>query len=108
MTITLPNFAKTTLAGYLTAGMAICAGLLSVPQLLPQKYVAVIGGILTVLRVTVGHLQQDAGTTQAIVSGNALPSIVPSHELPDNPAAVPVSEVASAAANFPSPQQSKK
>jgi hypothetical protein len=92
MTINLPAVSKTTINGYLTGGMVLCAALLSQPNLLPQKYTVIIGGILTALRVITGHLQTDAGTTPALVLGSATPQLVPSHEIPDSAAAIPVKE----------------
>jgi hypothetical protein len=88
----LPAISLTTLNGYLSAGIYVCLGLLAIPSI-PQKYSAVIGGVLVVLRVVSGHLQNDAGSTPALVPGVAGVQQVPSHEIPDNPAAVPVNLV---------------
>jgi hypothetical protein len=93
-TITVPTIkiSQTTLNGYLTSGMVICTALLSQPQLLPQKYTAIIGGVLTILRIITGHTQGDAGKTLADVPGESKPQLVPSHEIPDRADAVAVKE----------------
>jgi hypothetical protein len=85
MTITIPKISKTTLNGYLTVGISVCVALLSVPSI-PQKYTVVIGTILSMLRLLTGHKQQDAGEQLAYVPGEPTPQVVPSHEVPDNPA----------------------
>ena len=97
MTINIPNVSKTTVNGYLTAGMTVCAALLSQPQLLPQRYTVVIGGVLAVLRIVTGHAQADAGQQLAQVPGQPSPQLVASHEVPNNPAEVPITDTA----NFP-------
>lgn len=38
------------------------------------------------MKVWIGFLQYDAGTTMAIPPGEAVPVPVPAHEVPDNPA----------------------
>lgn len=93
-TITVPDIkiSQTTLSGYLSAGMVICAALLSQPQLLPQKYTAIVGGVLTVLRVITGHLQKDAGTQLAITPDSPSPKLVPAVEIPVDPNAIPITK----------------
>ena len=87
----LPKISQTTLNGYLSVGISVCVALLEVPSI-PKQYIASIGAVLAVLRVISGHMQQDAGKQLADVPGAPTPQLVPSHETPDNPAAVPVTK----------------
>ena len=95
MTINLPtiNVSKTTLNGYLAVALAVCVALLQVPGI-PQQYTVAIGGAVAFLRILVGHLQTDAGTTLATTPGQPSPVEVPSHEVPDDPKAVAIAPVA--------------
>lgn len=93
-TITIPtiDISKTTLFSYLNGatilfgGVAVCPGL-------PHNLSAVSGTIATlcgIWMIRIGHLMKDAGEQAAIVPGQPGVQEVPSHEIPNNPAAIPV------------------
>lgn len=78
---------KTTANGLLSAAALVVIAEMAVPTgAKPLVYV------LAGLRVLVGLVQTDAGSTEAVLPGSAAAQIVPSHEIPDDPKAVPVNE----------------
>lgn len=79
---------KSTFSGILTATLFTTAALLAYPPVLAHpRTVAILGGIQIVAKIWVSLITQDAGTTVAIVPGTPIPQAVPSHEVPDQPAA---------------------
>ena len=80
---------KSTVAGYLSSTMGICgpttAYFASLPH--PNGWQVGVPGIATLVsgicRVWVGQLMKDAGVTDAILPGQTVAQIVPSHEVPD-------------------------
>jgi hypothetical protein len=90
---------KTTLAGILSAFLAVVGPLTAYLAEHNNATATDISGGLTVAaaiaRIVLGIMQKDAGTVQAIVPGSVTPQAVPSHEVPDSPAATPVKEAQS-------------
>jgi hypothetical protein len=96
MTINIPtiNISPTTANGYLET-IAIICGSVAAESSLPPKVRAIAGSIASIalgIRIRIGHAQKDAGQQEALVPGSATPIQVPSHEVPDSPVAVPVTE----------------
>jgi hypothetical protein len=82
---------KSTLSGLLTVTLATSTALLTIPAV--QNHVKAVGwlmGVQAVVKVWVSLIQVDAGTALAKVPGESEPVAVPSHEVPDNPSAKPV------------------
>jgi hypothetical protein len=92
-TIDIPtiNISKTTLNGYLTVGLIVC-GLLTRAPHVPIWLSSGAGTVLGILRIINGHLQQDAGSQPAFILGQLGVQDMPSHEIPNNPAAIPVTK----------------
>lgn len=88
---------KSTFSAYLTIFMTIGAPLTAYLAAIPNPkpwQVEVSGGLtiaVSIAKAIVGHMTQDAGSTPAVVPGQGV-QVVPSHEVPDNPAQVPVKE----------------
>lgn len=76
---------KSTITG--ACGLAIVV-ILALAALPPKASATAI--VLAVLRAVVDFSKQDAGKQLAWVPGEPQPQLVPSHETPDSPAAVPV------------------
>jgi len=98
MTITIPTIkvSPTTLNGYLTGIMVLC-GVLADANSLPQgvrTVAATVGSLALALRIRIGHIQQDPGTQLAQVPGQLSPEVVPSHEIPNDPKAVAITDAA--------------
>lgn len=83
----LKNISKTTINGILSCAIAVIVAVAALP---PKLAIPVY--ILAALRAAAGYLQQDAGTTEALVPGSPNPVPVPSHEMPNDPSAVPVAK----------------
>ena len=79
---------KSTINGLLSAAIAVIVAVLAIP---PGARKVVY--VLATLRALNGLFQQDAGSVLARVPGSAEPQAVPSHESPDDAAAVPVAGV---------------
>lgn len=88
---------KSSLSGILTVSLTTTATLLALPQiqtLVSPKVLLWIGAFQAVGKVWVSLIQQDAGTTIAVVPGNPEPQAVASHEIPNvQPAKVVLPEV---------------
>lgn len=89
---------KSTASAYLTVAFTIggfvTSYLATIPHPTPWE-IQLSGGLTTavaIMKLIVGHMTQDKGNELAVVPGNATPVVVPSHEVPDNPAATPVKE----------------
>lgn len=92
MTINLPHLKsnwKSTASSILTATLATSAAFLAPPlnTLVSAKVILYIGAAQIIGKIWIGLIQQDAGTTLAVVPGNPEPQTVPSHEIPDQSAA---------------------
>ena len=92
MKLSLPHLAsnwKSTVSSILTATLATSAAFLAPPlnTLVSAKVILYIGAAQIIGKIWIGLIQQDAGTTLAVVPGNPEPQTVPSHEIPDQPAA---------------------
>jgi hypothetical protein len=80
---------KSTVAGYLAAMMGFCGPLTAYFAGLahPHDWQVAVPGIITLVsgvgRAWVGILMKDAGVTEAILAGETIPKMVPSHEEPD-------------------------
>jgi hypothetical protein len=83
---------KSTFSGLLTIGLIITSSLLATPEVITKKHAAWLLVIQSVAKGWIALIQQDAGKTIATLPGNPEPKVVPSHEVPDNPAATPVKE----------------
>lgn len=87
---------KSTCGAYLTVGMTVggfvTSYLATIPS--PKPWEVELSGALTTVvalsKVIVGHMTQDAGTQLAFVPATKAVEVVPSHELPNDPAAVAV------------------
>jgi hypothetical protein len=82
---------KSTASSVLTVTLATSTALLTVPAV--QNHVKAVGWIMgaqALAKVWIGLIQEDAGTTLATIPGKDAPVAVASHEIPDNPAAEPV------------------
>lgn len=90
-----PNW-KTSLNGDLsfliTVGTFVSGYLVITPN--SPRWLVGVSGVATLLaalgRRGVGRIQVDAGTTPAILPGSSEVQMAPSHEVLDDPAAVPV------------------
>ena len=90
----IPSNLKTTLQGILSllviVGLSLQSSLLAMaPSAQTQKTLTIINVSLGIAKAVLGFFQQDAGTTVALVPGVGVQT-VPSHEVPDSPAAIPV------------------
>ena len=56
------------------------------------KAAAIAGSLLSVAKLWLGMLEKDAGHTTAIVPGVSEPIEIESHEIPNDPAATPVTD----------------
>jgi hypothetical protein len=87
---------KTTVAGLLSAFVGTIGPVTAYLATTNNPKATEVCGALTcagaVARIWIGLIQNDAGTTLAVVPGSPSPQLVPSHETPDNPAATPVKE----------------
>jgi len=86
---------KTTVSSVLTTMMFTTAGLMAYPPVAAYaaahpKWAAWVGGAQVVGKIWIGLIQQDAGTTTAVTPQGV--QAVPSHEVPDDPNAVPVTK----------------
>lgn len=95
MKLSLPHLAsnwKSTVSSILTATLATSAAFLAPPlnTLVSAKVILWIGAAQIIGKIWIGLLTQDAGTTLAILPGDSKPEVVPSHEVPDEPAATVV------------------
>lgn len=80
----------TTVSGFLVAGDVTTGGVNAGAIHVSTWVVVSINIALALCRVWVGMLQTDSGKTTAVVPGNPAPVAVPSHEVPNDPAATPV------------------
>jgi hypothetical protein len=80
---------KSSLSGILTATLATSAAFLAPPlnTMVSAKVILWLGAFQIVGKIWIGLISKDAGTTLAITPGSTTPEAVPSHELPDQPAA---------------------
>jgi hypothetical protein len=80
---------KSTVSSILTATLATSAAFLAPPmnQLVSPKVVLWIGAAQIIGKIWIGLISQDAGTTMAVKPGVPGPIALPSHEVPDDPAA---------------------
>jgi hypothetical protein len=90
--VPIPHLAtnwKSTVSSVLTATLATSAAFLTPPlnALVSPKVILYLGAAQIIGKIWIGLLQQDAGTTMAVVPGSSTPQAVPSHEVPDQPAA---------------------
>jgi hypothetical protein len=84
-------YSQTTIEGYLSLAITVCLVLQGAdPTLLSPHVMQYIALTLGVLNAVNRSLQGDAGKTLAKVPGNPDPEIVPSHEIPNNPADKPI------------------
>lgn len=87
---------KSTWAAYLTiasiGGGSVISYLATIPS--PThwqlKLVSILTAATAVSRVILGHMMQDGGTQLAFVPATGIVEAVPSHEVPNDPAAVAV------------------
>ena len=79
---------KSTITGLCGLAISVTIAIIALP---PKASAPVV--ILAVLRGIVDFTKQDAGKQLALVPGKSDPELVPSHETPDDPAAVAVSNV---------------
>lgn len=88
----LKNNWKSTVSSILTATLATSAAFLTPPlnALVSAKVILYIGAAQIIGKIWIGLIQTDAGTTLATVPGSPTPVVVPSHEIPDQPAATAV------------------
>ena len=75
---------KTTAQGLLSLAVVLVIAYTALPQ--GAKWPAIA---IALLKAAISFLQKDAGTTPAYVPGEGVQN-VPSHEIPNNPAAKPV------------------
>lgn len=89
---------KSTASAYLTVALTVGGFVTSYLATIPTPshwQVELSGGLttaVTIMKLIVGHMTVDSGSTLAVVPGDVKPEVVPSHEIPDNPAATPVKE----------------
>lgn len=93
-TIEIPEIkiSKTTLNGYLTTGTILFGGLATAPGI-PHWLTATsvtLASLCGVWMLRIGHLMKDADEQSAIVPGQLGVQQVASHEIPNNPSAIPV------------------
>jgi hypothetical protein len=85
---------KSTVSGFLTLTLITTGILATLPQVIAYpKTLGVVLGVQAVAKGWIAWISQDAGTTLAVTPASPTPVAVPSHEVPDNPTAVPVKEV---------------
>jgi hypothetical protein len=83
---------KSSASNLLTLGLVTCGALLSVPGVISQKHAAVLMAVQGIAKGWIGLIQEDAGVVEAKVPGESGTQMVPAHEVPNDPAATPVSE----------------
>ena len=91
MTINLGGW-KSTVSSLLTSTLATSAAFLAPPlnALVSAKVILWCGAFQILGKIWIGLITNDAGTTLATVPGKSEPVSVPSHEVPDDPTAKPV------------------
>lgn len=81
---------KTTVQSWLTVIIGLPPALSAFDNLMPPKVAIIISVSAAIAKVVLGQFQQDAGVSLAVLPGQTTPQAVPSHEVPNDPAAVPV------------------
>jgi hypothetical protein len=91
MTINFPTVSKTTLNGAIALFIAAVPMAQAYPGLhISPTIMAWLSFAAGVARFGVGIAQKDADTVLATLPGQPVPTVVPAHAVPDNPAAKPV------------------
>ena len=81
---------RTTISGILTALIGLIPTLLA-SGIIHGKAATISLSVVTVSKIILSSFfQKDAGQVAAIVPGQPEPVMVPSHEIPDSPNAIPV------------------
>jgi hypothetical protein len=79
---------KSTVSGFLTITLITTSVLATLPQVMAHpKTLGIVLGVQALAKGYMAWITQDAGTQLAMVPGSATPQAVPSHEIPDQPAA---------------------
>lgn len=78
---------KTTANGLLSAATMVVLAWMTLPPTASKLVYAAAA-----LRALVGFMQKDAGKALAVPSGESAAVPVPSHEVPDDPSAIPIAE----------------
>jgi hypothetical protein len=84
---------KSTAGGFLTVSLTTSTAILTVPGVntfIQPKHLTLLMIGQAVAKVWISLIQEDAGVVEAKVAGEPGTQMVPSHEIPNDPAAVPV------------------
>jgi hypothetical protein len=84
------------LQNWKTTAQSLLSGLIGLSAVAPAlsfltpKQAGCLVSAGVVAKVILGVFQKDAGSTLAVEPGDPTPQIVPSHEIPNSPTAVPI------------------